>query len=298
MRITYVLIPCDDSQPLSERLLELPDDADDHGGDPLKEVLRPHFRSGSVDPKTVAQQLGDLASAPGMDFSVLEQGTVETFPLTRPSEVNGGSAVTLYLDECGVLKNMPRNERATRLAAECGHQSPFHGDIFVGREQLSGPGRRRMTDFTLADMSSSAKWMADAAAANYEHAVATKKMHEQMNGTFKHINLGEGEDGASLPGGQTETYSWSQTKAEVELRVPVPSGAKSRDCKVRFAPGSLSVMVAGAPAVLEAVPLHAKVRPDECTWSIAGEGDGRALVVTLEKASEGTWSELLARSCE
>lgn len=291
--ITYVLIPCDDSQPVSERLLEVPGDANAHGGDALRAVLTPHFRGGSVDPKTVAQQLGDLASAPGMDLSMLEQGTVETFPLTRPSEANGGAAVTLHLDECGVLKNMPRNERATRLAAECGHNSPFHGDIFVSREQLTGAGRRQLADFRLADMSSSAKWMADAAAANFEHAVATKKMHAQMDGSFKHINLGEGDEGAELPGGKTEAYSWSQTKAELELRVPVPSAAKARDCKVKFGPRSLSVAVAGAPALLDAAPLHEKVRPDECTWSITGEGGERALVVTLEKASEGAWRELL-----
>ncbi|KAG8459061.1 hypothetical protein KFE25_002468 [Diacronema lutheri] len=294
MPIKYVLVPCDDSQPLSERVLDLPADVGEPSADVLKAALTPHFREGSVDPKAVAQQLGDLASTPGMDMSMLEQGTVETFPLTRPSEANGHAAVTLYLDECGVLKNKPRNERASRLAAECGHASPFHGDIFVAREQLLGPGRRHLADFTLADMSSSAKWMADAAVANYEHMVATKKMHAQMGSSFQHINLGDGEEGAGLPSGQTDAYSWTQTKSEVEIRVPLPSGAKARDCKVKFGGTSLSVAVAGAAAVLDSASLHDKVRPDECTWSVSGDGDERALIVTLEKASEGTWRELLA----
>ncbi|KAJ1632049.1 HSP20-like chaperone [Pavlovales sp. CCMP2436] len=289
--VTYVLIPCDDSLPLEERTLALEEDAG--RGDPLKEALSPHFRQGKVDPTAVKQQLGGLSN--NMDMSMLEMGTVETFPLTRASEANEMSAVTFYLDECGVLKNQPRNERATRVAAECGHSSPLHGDIFVGREHMSS-GARQLSDFTVADMSSSAKWMAAAAQQNFEHAVATKKMHDSMNGTFQHINIGEDEGGTGLPGGTTEVFSWSQTKEELELRVPIPRGAKAKDCKVKFTSSTLSVAVAGSPAVLNAAPLHAKVRPDDCTWSIAGEGDERALMVTLEKVSVGGWPELLAAS--
>jgi hypothetical protein len=287
--IKYVLIPCDDSQPVAERALELP--TDELGGDPLRSHLVPHFREGTVDPKAVKEQLGGLSQS--MDLSVLEQGTVETFPLTRASEANGYAAVTMYLDECGVLKGKPRNERASRLAAECGHASPLHGDIFVGREQMAGPGERHAMDFTTADMSSSARWMASAVQQNYEHMVATKKMHESM-GSFQHINLGEGEDGQGLPEGKAETYRWTQTKEELEVHVPIPAASKARDCKVKFAPGSLSITVAGVPPVLDSAPLHAKVRPDECTWSVVGEGDSRALVVTLEKAKEGVWSGLCA----
>lgn len=286
--VKYVLVPCDDAQPLSELEIELADD--ERGGDPLRSHLVPHFCEGSVDPKAVKQQLGSLSQ--DMDLSALEQGTVETFPLTRPSEANGQSAVTMYLDECGVLKNKPHNERASRLAAECGHASPLHGDIFVGREQL-GPAGRQMVDFTISDMDSSARWMASAAAANYEHMVATKKMHAQMEGSFKQINVGESEDGSGLPGGETDAYSWSQTKGELEVHIPIPAGCKAKDCKVKFTTGALSVAVVGAEPALANAPLHAKVRPDECSWSISGDGEARVLVVTLEKAVNATWHDLL-----
>jgi hypothetical protein len=289
--VKYVLVPCDDAQPLSELELELADDA--RSGDPLRSHLISHFCEGSVDPKAVKEQLGSLSQ--DMDLSALEQGTVETFPLTRPSEANGNAAVTMYLDECGVLKNKPRNERATRLAAECGHASPLHGDIFVGREQL-GTGGRQVVDFTITDMDSSARWMASAAAANYEHMVATKKMHAQMEGSFKQINVGENEDGSGLPGGETDAYSWSQTKSDLEVHFPIPAVCKAKDCKVKFTTSALSVAIAGAEPTLVGAALHAKVRPDECSWSISGEGESRVLVVTLEKAVEATWHDLMIQT--
>ena len=60
---------------------------------------------------------------------------------------------------------------------------------------------------------------------------------------------------------------------------------KSRRC--RYAHAS-SPVVDGA--------LSAKVRPDECTWTLqdSASGDGRVLAVSLEKIEPRIWTRLMA----
>jgi len=284
MRCTYLLIPCDDSTPVRELTI---DAEQDKGDADLKSHLTTHFSEGTVDPKAVEKQLGGLSNA--MDLSVLEQGTVETFPLTRPSASNGMSSVNFYLDECGVLKNQPRNARASQLAVECGHNAPFHGDIFVARE-VTGASGRNLVDFRMEDMSSSAAWMKSAAQANYEHHLATKKMHDQMGDSFQHVNLSD--HGDNLTGGSFDNYSWTQSTEEVEVRVPIPATMKARDVDVVFNVRKLRAGLKGQAPLLDG-ELGGSVRPDECTWSIAGSGAERHLLISMEKQTEGRWTACL-----
>lgn len=71
--------------------------------------------------------------------SVTSAGSVETFPLVRPSSTNKFEGVYIYLDEVGMLKHvsssitfrlgrtnseneqLPSNSRASKLAAQCGY---------------------------------------------------------------------------------------------------------------------------------------------------------------------------------
>jgi hypothetical protein len=40
----------------------------------------------------------------------------------------------MYLDEVGVIKQLPPNPRANAIAQACGHASvSFFGDLYVGR---------------------------------------------------------------------------------------------------------------------------------------------------------------------
>lgn len=292
MPVTFVRIPCDSSAPLEELTLEDPAGGKKAGEDLLRAHLVPKFKQGSVDPGAVKKQLGDYSAQ--LDMSMLEQGAVETFPLTRPTDVNRQVGVTLYLDECGVLKNLPRNERATALAEQAGHTTPFHGDIYVSREQ-HGPDGRQLADFTLADMSSDAPWLLSAPAQNYEHAVATKKLHDSMGDGFQHIKLNEGMDGTDLTSGGGEGYTWTQTSEEVEVVIPVAAGVKAREVHVKYGVGSLLARVGGSDPVLDA-QLEGRIRPDESSWSISGDGDSRTLQITLEKQTPGPWKSLLAGS--
>lgn len=114
-------------------------------------------------------------------------------------------------------------------------------------------------------------------------------------------------DGALKPnagnGLDLDTYSWTQTLAEVVVCVPVPKGTKGRDCDVKIARDSLRVAVRGLggadassspPAsssssafttVLEGA-LDAAVKPDESLWNIL---DGQTLEISLTKADRMRW---------
>ena len=316
--VKYVCIPCDGDAPLRELVLEIPPPkagsaaaANAHRRvDWLLAACKPHFSGGSVDPRQVERQYKQQLSqymdtsgvGAGLDMSMFETGKVETFPLTRGRE----AAVTLYLDEVGVLKNLPRNVRATSLAGHCGHaNTPLHGDIYVGRTTTAADGARTHVDFTLADVDSGAAWCKDAARATFEAQQAQAAMHAQMGDQFQRINVGEdaagggtGEGGkGGVHGGHGDGYTWTQTREELEIAVPVPAGTRARDVKVTFGVKRCKVALKGlkdgAPVVDGA--LSAKVRPDECTWTLqdAADGDGRVLAVTLDKLSPRVWTRLL-----
>lgn len=116
-------------------------------------------------------------------------------------------------------------------------------------------------------------------------------------------------DGALKPnagnGLDLDTYSWTQTLAEVVVSVPVPKGTKGKDCDVKISRDSLRVAVRGlaggdaassSPSssssscssfttVLEGA-LDAAVKPDESLWNIL---DGQTLEVSLTKVDRMRW---------
>lgn len=114
-------------------------------------------------------------------------------------------------------------------------------------------------------------------------------------------------DGALKPnagnGLDLDTYSWTQTLAEVVVSVPVPKGTKGKDCDVKISRDSLRVAVRGlaggdaassSPSssssssfttVLEGA-LDAAVKPEESLWNIL---DGQTLEVSLTKVDRMRW---------
>lgn len=116
-----------------------------------------------------------------------------------------------------------------------------------------------------------------------------------MGDGFQHIKLNEGMDGTDLTSGGGEGYTWTQTSEEVEVVIPVAAGVKAREVHVKYGVGSLLARVGGSDPVLDA-QLEGRIRPDESSWSISGDGDSRTLQITLEKQTPGPWKSLLAGS--
>lgn len=99
---------------------------------------------------------------------------------------------------------------------------------------------------------------------------------EDDEGTGMMPNTGNGLD--------LDTYTWTQTLADVTIMVKVPLGTRGRDCNVVIESKKLVAGLKGQPAVLEGV-LDGEVVVDECYWNC----DGSAIEVTLQKKDRMSW---------
>lgn len=104
---------------------------------------------------------GLLAAATGMQM-VESVGLLPNLPAHRHVGVN------MYVDDEGSIVGAPLNPRASELAALAGRPVQVRGDAFLARVLDDGDAFHRL-DFGLADLSSSAPWVAAARA----HAEAT-----------------------------------------------------------------------------------------------------------------------------
>ena len=297
-RVKYVKIPCDASRPFEQLEAILAHDAH---GDILPDVLAPTFAGGgSIDSNAAREQAVRQLGAKGLELSqsalenATKQGSAETFALVRPSATNGHRGVYLYLDEVGMLKSLPPNDRADGLAKQCGFDGVrFYGDMYIGAVQ-SEPSPMCNVDFYVTDLDSSSEWLKRAGAENFEYNQNMKQLQDAMREKGG-MSGGFGNADGGMPGGSGEKYAWTQTDDEVEIVVNAPAGTKARDVVVTFKPRSLTVGLKGAPSESGAPDLVSidntfrATRPDESTWTM----DGDKVVVTLAKMDEQVWHELL-----
>ena len=211
-------------------------------------------------------------------------GSVETFPLVRPSSTNDNQGVYIYLDEVGLLKHLPNNVRASLLAEKCGyHPAPhFYGDVFVGRV-LSKPVLHNV-DFDREDILDTTKqWIVRAPHEN----LSWQKTVNEITGKTEELQPNHaGTDGVSVYVEHSNcSYSWMQNEEEVEITISlhknVCEGMKmdKTSIKVYFQPRKIIVKCNGE-SVLE-VQLYSKLDVDGCTWTF----DKEDIVITGEKAS-------------
>lgn len=285
----FVRVPADSSMPLSEEeAVVYADPTRGPPGDQLLHLLKPRYAAGQVDATALrrsveATHLGNAEAAGALQgvtpaAIAADGGAVEVFRISDD--------VNLYLDAVGALKQLAPNPRAAALAARCGfgENVPFFGDMFVGRlgtlpdgGKGNGAGQlgRTNVDFLLEDMvPGPGTWFEEAAAQNLR-----RQANELAHGRTGGISADE----LAQKGGEGEGYVWSQTKDDVEISVPLPDGVRGKQCKVTFGPRRLHVAVPGLDAPMAFDPLYAKVRADDCTWTVS---DGM-LVVTMEKMRAG-----------
>lgn len=272
--------------------------------------------------KSMSQHTGrDLKNEEGLDPAFLErcmhETSIDIFPVMLPMPQFGNEGVSLYCDDKGVAKELPLNPRAMGLVKACGYEGQqFRGDIFLGRMFDDGDEEWRRIDFTVADCSSDAPWVA-----------LTQKQRSGKKASDVHSlgsSLGKlGGGGAGVGGGggpqvvapgmfgaggggdedgpvETESYSWRQTGDEVEITFKSPPEGEPEGngrvvlrkedkklVKVSFSRGAIKVVAKGE-TLLDA-PLCQPCQPDECTWTLS---DG-VLQLTVAKASDGQWKSLL-----
>jgi len=301
--VTYVKIPCDAALPMIEETAEL---KDGEHKDALKEYLGSRFyASVDLDEATVEResrtQISNMVTshnlaAPSTDtirnIAKNRPSIAEAYPLSNPTSENNYIAVKMYIDEIGALRKRPRNTRAESVAAECAGLESLHfcGDVYIGCIQAGG----RNHDFTLADIKPDAKWAINA---RCQHSTT----YQQMS-----------QDAASMRSGQHDSYTWTQTDEDLEIRVRIPSELlqfhqqlqKSNDephmkpppppikKSIRLSLGkgdSLLLNLNGAP-LLHCPRLFNKVSVDDASWTL--DDNNTTVVLSLEKLEPAEWTFL------
>jgi len=88
-------------------------------------------------------------------------------------------------------------------------------------------------------------------------------------------------------GGETEKYVWTQTLDDLEVRVAVPPGTKSKQIKCVFTKTTFLFSIDGAAdAPLIQGEFHAAVAPDDCYWTLE---DNTYVSVFLQKLKGTEW---------
>ena len=310
-KLVCVKIPAEDSLPFEEVTLEVPMTKP---GDVFPDLVKPYFIGGgdidvNLAKQAATKQLGEEFASKSQNLGVslakeTAMGSTETFALVRPSEKNGRKGVYIYLDEVGLLKGKPKNARASSLAASCGFPgTTFHGDVFVGAVQTE-PQPMRSVDFTVKEMDSSAAWLKLAPMENAEYAMSMKELEKAMSEKgvgggpgLQRINMGGGggNDDGVLPSGDGEGYRWEQNEdGEVEISVYVPENTSAKTISVGFRADSCVVSSKSEGKVIVQIDnLYNKIRPDECTWTIAGGSKKNEVCVSLTKVNDDeTWPAL------
>ena len=91
-------------------------------------------------------------------------------------------------------------------------------------------------------------------------------------------------------------YTYSQDNEEVVIEVAVPAATKAKDVTCSIKLDSIALRVATLPegqAEVLSGELFQRVRPEECSWTIATVGGQRVLQVTLTKQQNLRWLGVL-----
>lgn len=113
-----------------------------------------------------------------------------------------------------------------------------------------------------------------------------------MNKFTGRSDLQQAVDGTDGIAKSEEGYSWTQTEDELEVVVPLPKDATSKDVHVKYLPKSIEVKCQKEPLI--SLSLFARVDPDGCTWTLDRDGDESKLVITMEKADPTSWPRITA----
>jgi hypothetical protein len=286
--IEFVLVPCDLNKTMRKMILPFSAIAP---GDNLPEFVTPYFAdSRTIDvvlmneqrEKTIAsssKQVQDLATETRDNISaaslnaVAAKGSVETFPLVRPASTNSYQGVYIYMDELGMLKKLPPNQRATAMAEQCGYHSPspkFYGDVFVGRVQTK-PTLQNVHFKLHVDTDRGAEWMQRAPHEN-------RAWHE----TAKEIQKDKKKQSNEESIGGEASMDWEQNDEELEIRIPFPNvdAIDKSKVNVNFYPKAIKIQYDGVD-FLSIDPLFSNIdsRDGGCTWTIEKPN---TLVVTVE----------------
>eukprot|EP00004_Rigifila_ramosa_P007400 TRINITY_DN1837_c0_g1_i1.p1 TRINITY_DN1837_c0_g1~~TRINITY_DN1837_c0_g1_i1.p1 ORF type:complete len:182 (+),score=40.27 TRINITY_DN1837_c0_g1_i1:69-548(+) len=88
-------------------------------------------------------------------------------------------------------------------------------------------------------------------------------------------------------GCEEERYVWTQTKAELVIKIAVPKGTRGKDIESKMDNQYLRLAVKGDKTPLIEGQLHGVVQTDVSTWTV--DSSSGELEVTLVKATKAWW---------
>jgi len=95
-------------------------------------------------------------------------------------------------------------------------------------------------------------------------------------------------------GSKTDLYSWTQTLAEVDTRIPVPPGTSSKQLVVEMKTNTLKVVVKGQVLINDS--WNHPIKAEDCMWTL---DDKKLIILTIyKKNAMEWWGKLLANEPE
>lgn len=179
----YVYIPADNSDPIQQFEESMEEGKEVES---LLDRLKSHFRK-TGPTKTTAQLnqqrhqlLQTLPQGATVDQRMLDIATslnmVETVSLLSHTRDHKFVAINLYVDDEGMVKNLPINKRASEIAQCAGNPIEVRGDAFLARVLDDGDNFDRL-DFTIDEISSNAEWVQHAQIQNAKRRSAEASGH-------------------------------------------------------------------------------------------------------------------------
>jgi hypothetical protein len=152
-------------------------------------------------------------------------------------------------------------------------------------------------------MNREAAWMVEARRRNAQRRENSSKMEDLVPGATK-IDMaaaaaaarGDADADALQQAASGGAYSYSQSGEEVTIEVQVPTETKASHVKCVIKPDSIMLTVATLgedKAEVVRGDLFQRVRPDECSWTLAQAGQERVLQVNLSKVQPLRWLGVL-----
>jgi len=179
----FVYIPSDNSEPIQQCEESIKEGKEVES---LLDRLKSHFRTTGPTKSTSQlnhqrhQLLQTLPQGATIDQRMLDIATslsmVETVSLLSHTKDHNFIAINLYVDDEGMVKNLPLNMRASEIAQCAGNPIEVRGDAFLARVLDDGDNFDRL-DFTIDEISSNAEWVKHAQIQNAKRRSAEASGH-------------------------------------------------------------------------------------------------------------------------
>jgi hypothetical protein len=275
----YVFIPCDETQPIEEKLLDIPPGRD---MECLLDALKKHFlESGmqSMEDTSVTkdQQNAKLKeqlekqSGQKIDDEMLKVAAnmqmVQPVALLPGGTKNNFIHVNMYVDDKGISKGLRLNKRASDFTQLVNMPNHVAGDAFVARIFDDEKSDFKRIDFSLDELRSDAKWVEEAIKLNTERRQNLGNAHEKISKMGGSLNtesgmasFGDAEGG--LGSMMTENYQAPPTEADLNQENAV-EGTKTSYPYTWMQDEEEVVLIANVPGDVEKNSISLKFGPGQ-----------------------------------